>query len=59
MGATLALTGATKAVSELVTDENKKFRLVWLFLLLLFGFELLLYTEGNSIFGQSGGQHIM
>lgn len=59
MGATLALTGATKAINEFVTDENKEFRLVWLFLLLLFGFELLLYTEGNSIFGQSGGQHIM
>lgn len=59
MGATLALAGATKAVNEFVTDENKEFKLVWLFLLLLFGIELLLYTEGNSIFGQSGDQHIM
>ena len=59
MGATLFLCGATKAVGELVAGENKEFKLVWLFLLLLFGFELLLYTEGNSIFGQSGGRHKM
>lgn len=59
MGATLALTGITKAINEFGAGENKEFKLVWLFLLLLFGLELILYTEGNSIFGRSGGRHIM
>lgn len=59
MGATLLMTGTSKAISELGERENKDFRFVWLFLLLLFGIELLLYTEGNTIFGQTGGQHVM
>lgn len=59
MGITLILAGIAKAIAEFGGKEKEKFNLAWIVLLLLFGFELLLYTEGSPIFGNSAMPHLM
>jgi hypothetical protein len=57
IGATLWLAGLAKALAEIKSQKTRPFAVVWLVLLLLFGFELLLYTEGGSLFGESFVEH--
>jgi hypothetical protein len=65
MGITLLLASVLKALAETPSDKAKAFNISWMALLLLFGFELLFYTEGRSIFGgtihvpssQAGSSH--
>ncbi|OGW53745.1 MAG: hypothetical protein A2Z46_01870 [Nitrospirae bacterium RBG_19FT_COMBO_55_12] len=56
-GVTLWLAGLAKALAEIRSHKTRTFAAGWLVLLLLFGFELLLYTEGGSLFGESFLEH--
>lgn len=51
IGVTLGIAAATRALAELPNRQGQGFRLAWLTAVLLFGLELVMYSEG-------GGQHL-
>lgn len=61
MGVTLIVAGIAKAAGEFTLKSE--LRIGWLLLILLFGLELLLYTEGRTLFdgfepqGSTGASH--
>lgn len=53
MGATLLVAVVGKALRELQSERTRGFEFGWLFALLLFGVELLLYTEEAATSGHA------
>ncbi len=56
-GATLAVAALAKAAAELGGEKARAFRVAWLLPLLVFGLEMLLYTEGGAGMAGHGAAH--
>jgi len=56
-GATLAVAALAKAAAELGGEKARAFRVAWLLPLLVFGLEMLLYTEGGAGMAGHGTAH--